>query len=91
MGEGLCAYLKELQKVSGAQEVSSRPGIERQLKHGGGWRLETVGNRHKDSGQGYTVQDLRVSLPEFILPSWTSSNHPILRRLTKPSRGDAQR
>lgn len=91
MGEGLCAYLKELQKVSGTQEVGSRPGIERLLKHGRAWRLQTVGNRHKDSGKGYTVQDLRVSLPEFILPCWTSSHHSILRRLTKPSKGDAQK
>lgn len=85
MGEGLGAYLKELQKVSEAQEVGSRPGIERLLKHGGVWRLGTVGIRHKDSGQGYTVQDLRASLPEFIPPSWTSSDHPVLRGSPSPA------
>lgn len=73
MGEGLGAYLKELQKVSGAQEVGSRPGIEGLLQHGGVWRLGVVALGTKTQDKATLFRTLEPASLSLFFPL----GHPV--------------
>lgn len=85
MAEGLCAYPKELQKVSGAKEMGSRPGTERLLRLGGTWSLGTVGIRQKTKDKATPFRTSELASLSLCFPLEHLVTHLILRRLTKPN------